>query len=122
MYGRQRGAEIAAKRKARREREDGFARLRTEVPTLASLSFEVSGRHGKTTLSETRHVRRFVVEQAPALFEMRCTDAACERGGHDVTRQVLEALRKGLLRFEVEDPCRAGCGRVLQVVGTATYR
>lgn len=122
MYGRQRSLEIAAKRKARREREDSHSRLRDVVPKLATLYFEVSSRQGKTTLSETKHVRRFVVDQAPALFELHCTNAACVDGGHDVTRATLDALRKQSERFEIDEPCQAACGRALQVVGVATYR
>jgi hypothetical protein len=122
MFGRQRGAEIAARRKARRDREDGSARLRDEVPALSALHFEVSSRHGRAQLAETRHLKRFVVDQAPALFEMPCTDKACKDGGHDLTREVLKALRAAAERFEVEDDCRAGCGRTLQVVGVAAYR
>ncbi len=113
---------MAARRKARRDKEDGSARLRDAVPSLSALHFQVSSRHGRAQLAETRHLKRFIVDQAPALFEMPCTDKACKEGGHDMTRDILKALNAAEARFEVENDCRAGCGRTLQVVGVAVYR
>ena len=76
----------AAERYAeRRRREEEAPRLLTAIPTLESLRLEIEERRAGGSLSEAAHVRRIVVERAPALFVLPCHDAACKGGGHDVT-------------------------------------
>lgn len=73
------------------------------------------------------HIRRIVVERAPALFELPCGDRSCKDGGHDLTHAILTELQHGTTRFEGENHCSgylggAPCGSVLRYVGVATYR
>src|SRR4030095_12414581 len=120
----------AARRYAeRKKREDDAPRLATLVPDLESLRLEVQegtsvdpGSH-----PESSHIRRIVVENAPALFLLTCHDKACKDGGHDVTSVVMQALRARKPHFEGRNPCNgqvgsSECRRVVRFVGTATYR
>jgi hypothetical protein len=110
----------------RRRREDEAARLRAEVPRLESLVLEIQETGPGGGLVDQRHIRRIVVEHAPALFDLPCVDRSCEDGGHDVTLEVMRRLREGAARFNGEHTCsgqRGGgqCGRVLRYMGVATY-
>ena len=72
-------------------------------------------------------MRHVVVASAPALFVPPCHDTQCKDGGHDLTDEILAALRRRSGRFAGEDACRgtvgsAGCSRVLQYVAVATYQ
>ncbi|HTJ84295.1 MAG TPA: hypothetical protein VL400_21390 [Polyangiaceae bacterium] len=98
------------------------------APNLTKLDLELTElrREGGDALST--YVRRVVVTQAPAYFEIACGDSACQDGGHDMTHAVLDALRKRAGSFTAEDPCRgsvgsssAPCMRVLKLSGTAEY-
>lgn len=96
------------------------------MPRLAALkiAFSEGERDSATTVE---YVRRVVVERAPALFELRCTNPACKEGMHDLTDIVVSALRQGRERLEGQDPCLGAllngtCGWVLQYVMTAEYR
>jgi len=76
---------------------------------------------------EGSHMRRVVVQTAPALFLITCHDPECRDGGHDVTTLVMRALRARQLRFEGADQCfghvgSADCQRVIRFLGTAAYR
>ena len=117
----------AAQRYAERlQREQDAPRLRERVPALATLRFEITdGRN--VTGADARHTRIIVVDTAPALFSLMCGDPSCRGGGHDVTHAVLDGLRSGETRFEVEDVCygnvrTADCGRIMHVEITASYR
>jgi hypothetical protein len=75
------------------------------------------------------HIRRIVVANAPALFEIPCQDPSCEGGGHDLTSVVMRALRMNETRFVGEDVCngrvgtaQADCARVLHFSGEAEYK
>jgi hypothetical protein len=110
----------------RRKREDEAPRLTAEVPRLQSLALEIEEKSGGGTVAEPTHVRRVVVQHAPALFVLPCGDARCKDGGHDVTYAVMRALRGGETRFDGEDVCTGSvgtgqCPRVLHFVGIATY-
>jgi hypothetical protein len=94
---------------------------------LESLRLEIDERRGMGALSGGMHIRRVVVENAPALFFMPCSDRDCRDGGHDLTREIMGALSRGQPRFEGEDACEgqlgsARCGTVLRFVAVATYR
>lgn len=118
------GAERYAER---RRREEEAPRLKTVVPDLESLRLEIEEHRAGGSLSEAAHVRRIVVERAPALFVLPCHDTSCKGGGHDVTHSVLRSLRERAERFTGDHPCQgqvgsAECRRVLVYVGIATYK
>ena len=111
----------------RRKREDEAPRLASEVPALESLRLEFEERRPGVISAEVSHIRRVVVEHAPALFEVPCSDPSCTDGGHDLTNGVMRALRRGDEKLEGEDTClgqvgNASCERILRYIGTATYR
>jgi hypothetical protein len=122
-----RHGEAAQRFAERRRREDEAPRLSAEVPRLRSLRLELDEHTRDGVVStEPAHIRRVVVENAPALFYMPCGDARCKDGGHDITRNVMDALRAGDTRVEGEDACSGSqgsgqCGRILRYVGIATY-
>ena len=126
LYNR-RVSEAALRAADRRRREDDAPRLHDAVPALDSLRLEIEERRGGGVLAGGTHIRRILVEHAPALFDLPCGDRTCKDGGHDLTRVILGALQTGVTRFEGEDPCSgwlgtAPCGSVLRYVGVATYR
>ena len=121
MMGRRQRAEVAQFAADRRRREDEAPRLAAEVPRLVSLHLEIGEQRPGTALAGAAHVRRIVVERAPALFVMRCGSADCSEGVHDLTGSVMRALHQGTVRFEGESGCD-GCACVLKYVGVATYR
>ena len=118
----------AAKRTAeRRQREADAPRLAALVPALEKLRIEVLERSSSISRPEHTHVRHIVVASAPALFVMPCHDTQCKDGGHDLTTEILSALRGHKVNFQGEDVCSgvvgsAGCSRVLGYVAVATYR
>jgi hypothetical protein len=121
-----RQVEVENRVRERREREDAAPRLRNRVARLLTLSIEIDDHFGSATMAQTRYVRHVVVERAPALFQIPCSEPSCEDGGHDVTRAVMQALLAGEREFSGEDVCygwRGGerCERVLRFVGHATY-
>lgn len=117
---RRKHEEVKQRAAERRLREDEAPRLNAEIRRLVSLQIDVENGANKYTW-------RIVVERAPALFEIACSEPACEHGGHDITRSVTRALAAASTRFEGESVCRGdlplgSCGRVLKYVATATYR
>lgn len=111
----------------RRQREDEAPRLAAEVPDLLSLKLHVGERAGGAPVAEPGHVRRIVVEHAPALFLLPCGDSRCTDGGHDITYAVMRALREHRTTFSGEDHCTgaigsASCGRTLHFEAEAEYR
>jgi hypothetical protein len=110
----------------RRRRENDAPRLCDEVPDLVSLRLEIE-EHAAGAASQPRHIRRIVVDHAPALFLVACGDPRCVEGEHDVTRTVMQALRSHETTFTGTDECRgsvgtSGCPRVLHFDGIAEYR
>jgi hypothetical protein len=118
----------AAKRFAeRRQREDEAPRLAEAFPKLESLGIKVLEGNPGMSNPEGSHTRRVVVATAPALFVLPCGDSQCRDGGHELTDQLLSALRSNKLQFDGEDSCRgvigtAECRRVLRYVAVASYR
>lgn len=114
-------AERAAER---RQREDAAPRLKEAVPHLDSLAIRFHEMFDDKTLAEGTHTRRVVVEHAPAHFEVPCANRECE-GIHDVTQELLRALRSTRLEFSGRHVCagcdKTRCGRVLCWVAVATY-
>jgi hypothetical protein len=123
-----RQAQIEAEERAaeRRRRENRACRLRSLVSRIVSLRLEIEEyRRGGTTplVSYTRHI---VVERAPALFDIGCTDVECSQGGHDLTNMIMDELRASSTDFGGEDKCygrRYGepCGTRLKYHAHATY-
>jgi hypothetical protein len=121
-----RNQEAAQRFAERRQREDDAVRLSATVPGLESLRLEMQESRSGISNPEASHIRRIVVSSAPALFVLPCHDTQCKEGGHDITADILSALRARKLRFEGEDPCSgvvgsANCQRILRYVGVATY-
>jgi hypothetical protein len=105
---RTRNFEAAQRAAERRKREDDADRLQAVVPTLETLRLDIQESRG-------------------ALFEIPCLDSWCKDGGHDVTNEVLRALRSGATQFEGEHSCSgrsgaADCQRVMRYIGVATYK
>ena len=126
MYNHRKQSEASQRFAERRKREDEAPRLSTEVPRLKNLQLEIQERTGVSSVAEPKHMRRIVVEHAPALFVIPCGDPRCKDGGHDITHDVLRALRSGETTFEGQDTCVGSqgsgqCARVLHYVAIATY-
>jgi len=129
MINRRRENEIERKERkaARDEREGAAGKLRDKVPNLAHLDITIRETRPEGWVTDTSYIRRVVLEQAPALFEIPCSDTRCEDGGYDMTREILTSLRAGRTTFEGEESCRGrrgplDCGRRLAYVAKATYR
>jgi len=119
--------EVTRRTAERRQREDEAPRLAVTIPALQGLRLEVLEHSSSISHPEHTHVRHVVVASAPALFVMPCHDTQCKDGGHDLTQEILAALRRRNARFEGEDVCRgtvgsAGCSRILGYVAVATYQ
>src|SRR5579859_2975555 len=102
-------SEAAQRAEERRAREDQAPRLHTVVPRLRSLSILVEDRSAGS-VARLKHVRRVVVERAPALFFIGCSASNCKDGGHDVTDLVMRALLRGETSFQGEDRCFGALG------------
>jgi len=119
-----RNTEQAQRFAERRRREDDAPRLHDQVPSLVSLKLDVEERCG--VVGGTKHTRRIVVERAPALFLVPCSDPRCAGDEHDLTMDVMRALRSGATTFRGEDGCGGSvgpspCSRVLGFEASATY-
>jgi hypothetical protein len=126
MMPHRRNSPAAERFAERRRREDEAPKLASQVPTLVSLRLEIEERAGS---GATRYIRTFIVDHAPAIFLVPCGDPRCLDGGHDLTTEVLRALRARDVSFEVTDECPGSvgtnsspCVRVVHVRGTAEYR
>lgn len=107
----------------RRRREDEAPRLTSQVPDLTSLKLSIEERAGMTG---TKHIRRVMVDNAPALFLVPCGDPRCVDGEHDLTYDLMRALRAHETTFQGSDECRgtlgsSACGRVVHFDVTAEY-
>jgi hypothetical protein len=115
---------LAAQRFAeRRVREDEAPKLTDQVPALSSLRLAIQEKSGA---GGTNHIRRVIVDSAPALFLVPCGDPRCVSGEHDLTWTVLHSLRAGETSFHGTDDCTGSigsspCQRVLHFDGTAEY-
>lgn len=122
-----RGRAAAERTTERRRREDEAPRLIAVAPDLATLRLEVSEKRGDVGIADASHIRRVVVEHAPALFLIPCGESSCRDGGHDITRAVLRGLETKSEKYEGEDPCSgqtgtAPCARTLVFTAYATYK
>jgi hypothetical protein len=122
-----RRTEAAERFAERRRNEDEAPRLRDVVPTLATCRIEIAECRGGATTADVSHTRHIIVDRAPALLLIPCTDTACKDGGHDITTTLLRGLQEGELEIRGDDTCygqvgTADCGRLLRFVARATYR
>lgn len=122
-----RGRAAAERTNERRRREDEAPRLAAVIPDLESLRIEISERRGDVEIADSSHIKRVVVEHAPALFLLPCGESSCKNGGHDITRAVLRGLETKSTTFSGDDPCMgqtgtAPCARTLVFTAHATYK
>ncbi len=109
----------------RRERENAARRLREVVPELAHLKLYIEEKRTGSEVIDVTHTRLIVIDRAPALFEIGCSDRNCT-GNHDLTGQVLRALRAHVPSFEGSDCCHGeskdgSCCRELHFRAEANY-
>ncbi len=114
-------------RTERWRREDEASRLHEEIPELVSLRLELAESKRGTTTKEAVRIQHVIVARAAALFLVPCSDTRCREGGHDITRELLFALRRGASTAEGSSLCRGEinndeCGRELTFSCSATYR
>ena len=110
----------------RRRREDAAPRLRDTVPRLRACRIDFEETRADVTSASVAHTRRLVVERAPALFIIPCSDPSCKDGGHDISANLLRGLRDGAAQIRGEDTCHgyvggASCGRILKFTAFADY-
>src|SRR5512147_447027 len=108
---------------ARRQREDDAPRLATLLPEVTALAIRVDER---STISAPKYVRRFVVDRAPAVFLIPCSDPNCSEGGHDISSDVVAALRSKRSHFTGSHVCTGWvgskqCERTIWFDGEAEY-
>ena len=123
MMPSRRNSPAAQRFAERRRREEEAPNLHNQVPALVSLDLTIEERSGA---GATKHIRHFVVDRAPALFLVPCGDPRCLDGEHDITMDVMRALRAARTSFEGSDDCMgnigpSSCLRVLHFAGTASY-
>ncbi len=125
MYNRRRDADAAQRSQDRKQRENDAPRLRDAAPRLETLRITVSESIGSTPA--VVHVRPIVVASAPALFQIPCHNRDCKEGGHDLTREIVNALQRGATTFDGTSRCDGSvgstpCGSVLTFHAVATQR
>ena len=113
-------------RTERWKREDDSPRLKDVIPSITRLRIELTEYADNRSVTDSQRVQHYVVERAAAHFEIPCSDARCEDGGHDLTSVVMSALRASRHTFEDEDPCRGyvgehACGRTLKFTGYVEF-
>jgi hypothetical protein len=107
----------------RRKREDEAPKLHGQAPRLTSLVLRIEEQSGA---GRTSYIKRFMVDRAPALFLVPCGDPRCIDGEHDLTMDVMRALRACQTSFQGSDDCAgsigsSACLRVIRFDGTAEY-
>jgi len=118
-----RSSPAALRSAERRQREDEAPRLQAAFPSLATLQIAVCEEHAG---GSSKHIKHVVVARAPALFVIPCGDANCIDGGHDVTHEVMNALRAKSTAAAGDSTCSgmtgsAPCSRRIHFDLTATY-
>ncbi len=125
MRGRH-NSEATKRFEDRRERERQSPRLHERVPELLTLRLDIVEGRGLTT-EDPKHSRIIMVDTAPALFTLKCSDLSCRDGGYELTNTMMRRLLANESSFDIEDTCNgsigsASCGRSTRVHVTATYR
>jgi hypothetical protein len=126
MYHRK-NLERKERRNDRMAREDAAGKLTVKAPDLVDLHMSIAETQRGGSVGDRRYIRRVVLAQASALFEVPCSDPQCENGGYDLTHEILSALASRRTLFEGQQSCSGrcrvnDCGRVFHYVATATYR
>ncbi len=132
-----RNPEALNRSRARKQKDDVAQRLRDIAPDLASLQLEISEipvgtphTPGHAPTAEARDIvsyrKHIIIDRAPARFELPCHDHKCN-GAHNITQNVLGALRRKERCIEGSDPCggetkQGACPYEMQYVIMATYR
>lgn len=124
MRARKAVSPVAIEAQRRREREDSAKRLKDEIRSLVSLRLEIEEQRGSS--ASLKHLKIVVVERAPALVDLPCTDPACRNGGYDLTYEVLRGLRAKETRFQAKGRCcgqigSAACDAEIRIVAHAAY-
>jgi hypothetical protein len=119
-------SEAAARFEERARQEDLAPRLTAEVPGLASLRIELEEFRDDNATPLVRHVRVIVVDRAPAMFRILCSDPDCTDGGYDLTRGLLRELRASATTIEGVEECNGyrhggNCVRKLRYIARATF-
>ncbi|MDI1478428.1 hypothetical protein [Polyangium sp. y55x31] len=119
--------ERTERRNQRMAREDAAGKLVERAPDLTDLKIAIDEMPRGGSVGGNRYIRRVVLAQAPALFEVPCSESRCQDGGYDVTSEILAALTSRRTTFEGQQACPGrcslgDCGRVLHYVVTATYK
>lgn len=123
-----RNPEALTRSRSRKQKDDVARRLSEVLPELASLQLEISEIPAPT--AEPRDIvsyrKHIIVDRAPARFELPCHDHKCD-GAHNITQNVLGALRRKERCIEGSDPCGGqtklgACPYEMQYVIMATYR
>lgn len=96
--------------RARREREEAAPPLADEVPTLDSLRFQIEEQREESIIPGASYAKVVPVANAHAHFEVPCHDERCDDGGHDLTTDVLRALRNGHTEFDGTHQCPGSVG------------
>lgn len=91
----------------RRQREDAMPRLNAAVPDLEALQIAVTEH---SAAGATKYVKHIIVERAPSLFMIVCGDERCQEGGHDITNEIMHALRTHRTHHEGEHECAGTTG------------
>jgi hypothetical protein len=123
----QRHSEAWDRSQNRRNREDTAARLRAIVPEITSLVLELSEFRSEGSIPLVSYRKLVVVARAPALFVIPCSDADCDDGGHDITREIMRALNRHATDFSGRNVCfghrtSERCDRRLEYRVVATYQ
>lgn len=121
-----RRGEAAERFAERRRREDEAPRLKDVVPDLLACKIEIEERRPSITSPEIAHTRHLIVDRAPALFVIPCSDPSCRDGGHDIGSTLLRGLRDRKSPVRGEDTCHGSigashCGRILSYSAIAQY-
>jgi hypothetical protein len=111
----------------RRQREDDAPRLLSVAPELSELRLKFHSVQAERPIAGTEYTKLVPVQHASAHFEIPCSDPRCKDGGHDITHDILYALRAHDTALEGEDACRgatgsAPCGRSLHYSMSARYK
>ncbi|MCU0691841.1 MAG: hypothetical protein MUF54_10600 [Polyangiaceae bacterium] len=109
-----------------RARADEAPRLGIEVPSLQTLRLALSESRAGLEIPGTSYAKLFVVHSAPAYFYVPCGDPRCKDGGHDITENVMAALRRSASYLEGTDSCLgqigfSECARELRFIVTAVF-
>lgn len=123
---RRRDAGAASSAAERRRREGDAPLLCDEAPGLTSLSIEIKVSGQGPGMPDTRYIRRFALATAPALVLFACGEPRCEAGGHDISAEVMAALRAKQPELQGETVCQGtvgteGCTRTVHYEVVATF-